>query len=179
MSDQRPDLTDAAATSQPEGQGPVTLEDRTDGGAPDTNQATTEPMSPTPDHPEPVGAPTIAEMNVGAGDPQAPNHASAAPREAVAPGAPPGDLSRPGPPAQHAGGTVERAPGQHDDAPDGESVETDVAAGAARMAEAGSSRTGTDGHGDTASAPAAGDGPLAGSSQTQVPVEGVRQPSKS
>ncbi len=66
------------AASQPEdiaGDGPVTIEDRTEPGgqgSPDTNQAKTEPLSPTPDHPEPVAVPELDTMNVGAADPQAP-----------------------------------------------------------------------------------------------------------
>jgi len=78
-----PPSTEPGAASQPEGDGPVTLGDRVDGGAPGANQSKTEPMSPTPDHPEPMGAPTLAEMNVGAADPQAPNHRAAKARPPV------------------------------------------------------------------------------------------------
>ena len=67
--------------SQPEGDGPVTLSDRTEPGgqgSPDTNQARTEAMSPTPDHPEPAAAvPDLGAMNVGSADPQSPSHPSA------------------------------------------------------------------------------------------------------
>jgi hypothetical protein len=77
----RKDRTDVGVVSEPEGDGPVTLADRTKPGgqgSPDTNQAKTEPMSPTPDHPEPLAAPDLADMSVGAADPQAPSHPSAA-----------------------------------------------------------------------------------------------------
>jgi len=77
---QDPQATGAA--SQPEdtsGDGPVTLSDRTEPGgqgSPDTNQAKTEPLATT-EHPEPLGAPDLSSMNVGAGDPQAPRHPAA------------------------------------------------------------------------------------------------------
>ena len=64
--------------SQPEdasGDGPVTLEDRTEPsgqGSPDTNQGKTEPMAPDTEHPEPLAVPSLADMNVGGADPQAP-----------------------------------------------------------------------------------------------------------
>ena len=69
--------------SQPEdtqGDGPVTLSDRTEPGgqgSPDTNQAKTEPMAPTTEHPEPLAVPDLDSMNVGGADPQAPRHPDA------------------------------------------------------------------------------------------------------
>ena len=71
------------AASQPEdtsGDGPVTLSDRTEPGgqgSPDTNQGKTEPFAPTTEHPEPMGAPDLSSMNVGAADPQLPSHPAA------------------------------------------------------------------------------------------------------
>ncbi|MCW2680150.1 MAG: hypothetical protein JWM62_1551 [Frankiales bacterium] len=69
--------------SQPEdtqGDGPVTLSDRTEPGgqgSPDTNQAKTEPMDPTGTHSEPLEVPDLDSMNVGGADPQAPRHPDA------------------------------------------------------------------------------------------------------
>ena len=59
----------------------MTLSDRTEPGgqgSPDTNQGKVEPLSPTTEHPEPLGAPDLSSMNVGAADPQAPRHPAAA-----------------------------------------------------------------------------------------------------
>ena len=73
----------SGAASQPEdvsGDGPVTLSDRTEPGgqgSPDTNQGRTEPLAPTTEHPEPLGAPDLSSMNVGAADPQIPSHPAA------------------------------------------------------------------------------------------------------
>jgi hypothetical protein len=71
------------AASQPEdtsGDGPVTLSDRTEPGgqgSPDTNQGKAEPFAAATEHPEPMGAPDLSSMNVGAADPQAPRHPAA------------------------------------------------------------------------------------------------------
>jgi len=78
------DADQPGAASQPEdlvGDGPVTIEDRTEPGgqgSPDTNQGKTEPLSPTTEHPEPMGAPDLDTMSVGVTDPQAPRHPGAA-----------------------------------------------------------------------------------------------------
>jgi hypothetical protein len=75
---------EAAASNRPEdvhGDGPVTLEDRTEPGgqgSPGANQGKTEPMSPSGTHSEPLAPPDLDEMNVGGGDPQAPRHPGAA-----------------------------------------------------------------------------------------------------
>jgi hypothetical protein len=67
-----------------EGAGPVGLEDRTrtdEKGSPATNQAKAEPIAPTPGHRDPTAPltpPLLQDMNVGAGDPQAPSHRAAA-----------------------------------------------------------------------------------------------------
>ena len=74
--------TDTGQVSQPQGDGPVTLSDRTQPGgegSPDTNQGKTEPMSPTPDHPEPLAVPDLDDMSVGAAAAQLPSHPAAAP----------------------------------------------------------------------------------------------------
>ena len=175
------------ASSQPEGDGPVELSDRTEPGgegSPDTNQATSEPMSPTPDHPEPAAVPTLAEMNVGSADPQSPSHPAGLAPVATSGGAPPQQLSGAGTDADATAGTgstgaAQRAPGSLGELPSGEAVGVDVDAGAARMAPAGGpgDRPGlSSGHGDTDSAPATGDAPLEGSSQEQPVVTGVRLP---
>ena len=86
-------INEPGAPSQPEdtqGDGPVTLSDRTEPGgqgSPDTNQAKTEPMSPTTEHPEPLEAPDLDSMNVGGADPQAPRHPAALRSETSATGA--------------------------------------------------------------------------------------------
>ena len=75
------DSTDVGTVSEPQGDGPVTLSDRTapgGEGSPDTNQGKTEPMSPTPDHPDPLGAPDLDSMGIGAAGPQLPSHPAAA-----------------------------------------------------------------------------------------------------
>ena len=88
---------DVGEVSQPEGDGPVTLSDRTEPGgegSPDTNQGKTEPISPT-DHPDPPVAPSLEDMSVGAAAPQLPSHPAAA------------DTA---PPGSYAGGDAGDAP---------------------------------------------------------------------
>ena len=72
---------DVGQVSQPEGDGPVTLSDRTapgGEGSPDTNQGKTEPIGPT-EHEKPLGAPDLESMNIGAAAAQLPSHPAAAP----------------------------------------------------------------------------------------------------
>ena len=159
---------DVGEVSQPQGDGPVTLSDRTapgGEGSPDTNQGKTEPMSPTPDHPEPLAAPSLEEMSVGAAAAQLPSHPAAAPLSPPGsygggalgdqpmglggPGVVPSD-DRPqvdtetstgrahGPtgPVQQSSGEAHRAGGLNGVAPAGESIETDVEASATRMGAA-------------------------------------------
>lgn len=168
------------AVSQPEGDGPVTLDDRVEPGgqgSPDTNQPTTEPLSPTPDDPEPLGAPDLSSMNVGAGDPQAPRHDALADATPVpGPGAWSGDDEPVGPESGSAGGAAHRAPGLQGRVPQGESVDTDVDAGAARMATPPVSGEQTEGQGDAEPAPVSGDGAAPGTSEQQPPVLGSRIP---
>lgn len=156
------------AVSQPEGEGPVTLSDRTEPagkGSPDTNQAKTEPISPTPDHPEPLAAPDLADMSAGGAAEQLPNHPAAA--EQAPPGSyaggqagtAPADLTGPGSapseerplldsttstgrahgplkPVQQTSGEAHRVGGLNGVPPEGESIETDTEGGATRMGAA-------------------------------------------
>lgn len=159
---------DVGQVSQPEGDGPVTLSDRTapgGEGSPNTNQAKTEPMSPTPDHPEPLAAPDLDSMGIGAAAAQLPSHPAAAPlspagsygggdagtspRGLGGPGVRP-DQDRPqidtttstgrerGPvaPVQHTSGEAHRAGGLNGVTPEGESIETNTEGGATRMGAA-------------------------------------------
>jgi len=159
---------DVGTVSEPQGDGPVTLSDRTapgGEGSPDTNQGKTEPMSPTPDHPDPMAAPELEQMNAGAAAAQLPSHPAAAslsppgsygggdageqPRGLGGPGAQPSEM-RPdidtttstgrerGPvkPEQQTSGEAHRAGGLNGLTPQGESIETDVEASATRMGAA-------------------------------------------
>jgi hypothetical protein len=160
--------SDTGQVSQPEGDGPVTLADRTapgGEGSPDTNQGSTEPMSPTPDHPQPLAVPELSDMNVGAADPQAPSHAAAAalsppgsygggavgdqPLGLGGPGTQPhetrpevdeatstGRAHGPVKPEQRTSGEAHRAGGLNGVVPEGESIETDTEGGATRMGAA-------------------------------------------
>ncbi len=170
--DDTPNADEPGGASQPEGDGPVTLGDRTEPGgqgSPDTNQAKAEPMSPTPDHPEPPAAPELSDMNVGAGDPQAPSHPAALGRTPGIDPSPAGSLGT------LSAGKAQRAPGSLGSVPAGESVETDLEAGAARMSTAGGPSSG---HGDTGPAPDSGDAPIEGSSEDQQVVSGARLPKR-
>ncbi len=169
FSRRRKDGTDDVGTvSEPQGDGPVTLADRTapgGEGSPDTNQGKTEPMSATPDHPEPMAAPSLEDMSAGAAAAQLPSHPAAAalsppgsygggavgdqPKGLGGPGVVPSD-DRPevdtgtstgrahGPvhPVQRTSGEAHRAGGLNGVAPAGESIETDVEGGATRMGAA-------------------------------------------
>ena len=160
--------TGVGAVSQPQGDGPVTLSDRTEpggAGSPDTNQGKTEPLSPTPDHPEPMAAPDLADMSVGAASAQLPHHPAAAatsppgsyaggavgdaPKGLGGPGTVPSedrpDIDVPtstgrahGPlnPEQHTSGQAHRVGGLNGRTPEGESIETNTEAGATRMGAA-------------------------------------------
>jgi hypothetical protein len=159
---------DAGQVSQPQGDGPVTLADRTapgGEGSPDTNQGKTEPMSPTPDHPETPAAPGLDEMSAGAAAAQLPSHPAAAPLSPAgsygggAVGAEPMGLGGPGVtpsadrpevdtgtstgrahgptgPVQQSSGEAHRAGGLNGVSPAGEQIETDVEASATRMGAA-------------------------------------------
>lgn len=193
------DVDQPGAASQPEdvaGDGPVTIEDRTEPGgqgSPDTNQAKTEPMSPTTAHPEPMAAPDLDSMNVGSADPQAPRHPGALRSETSATGAYAHEaagqeltrLSADGTTPEAAAvdtqlstGTAHRAPGIQGETPVGESVTTDTAAGAARMGPQAldSEPSQAPGQGDDASVPSSGTSPLEGSSQEHQVVTGIKLP---
>lgn len=177
-------------------------------GSPDTNQGKTEPMAPDTEHPEPLAVPSLDQMNVGGADPQAPRHPGAlgsgtsgtggyahepAGTEPTAmAGSRSGDLSAPevdtttstgrapGPeqPQQDSTGTSHRAPGLQGSTPEGEAVETDVAAGAARLGpQALDSRDGVSpGQGDDHGVPSSGTSATPGTSQEHRIVSGVRLP---
>ena len=185
------------APSQPEGDGPVTLKDRTEPGgrgSPDTNQGKTEPMSTTNDDSEGFDTPSLASMNVGANDAQAPAHPAAqapAPSSgAIGPLGSSGSEAGSGhatgqvqPGGSLPGGEAHHAPGLQGTTPAGEAVSVDVAAGAAAMhttpvagGPAGPHGEDTSGSGDAGPSPAAGDGPLAGSSEELPVVQGIRRP---
>lgn len=121
------------------GTGPVTIEDRVSReGSPGSNQAKTEPMPPSGTHEEPLLPPELGDMNVGAGDPQAPSHpavtSAGGSSSDTHPGTAPTGLGGAEQPLQDSTGIAHRAPGLQGSTPAGEAVETDVDAGAARMA---------------------------------------------
>ena len=101
---------DADSPADTRGDGPATLEDRTEPGgqgSPATNQAKSEPMPSTAGHRDPnapLEPPLLEDMNVGAADPQRPSlpTASSAPTSSAqapasaTPSSAPQDLSGPG-----------------------------------------------------------------------------------
>ena len=203
------------APSQPEdvqGDGPVTLEDRTQPGgqgSPDTNQAKAEPMDATGTHSAPLAPPSLDQMNVGGADPQAPHHPDAL-RSGMSPtgayahepaGQQPTDLSgsgttpdqtrphedvtastgrAPGPekPVQETTGEAHRAAGLNGTTPEGESIDTDVEAGAARMGPQALDSTAGEmpGQGEDQSVPSSGTAPTPGTSEEHRIVSGVKLP---
>ena len=206
----RKSSSDVGQVSQPEGEGPVTLEDRTEpggAGSPDTNQGKTEPLSPTPDHPEPLAVPDLGDMNVGAADPQLPSHPAAGelsppgsyagggvgeqPLGLGGPGTEPqetrpeiddatstGRAHGPLKPVAQTSGEAHRVGGLNGRTPEGESIGTDVEAGATRMGDAPPDAVPglSSGHGDTGGSPAPGDALSLGTSEAQPKVEGIRLP---
>lgn len=192
-------INEPGEASQPEdtqGDGTVTLSDRTapgGQGSPGANQAKHETVLDLPD---------LDGMNVGSADPQAPRHPGALRSETSASGsyaheaadqastrfspdgstpgaaAPAPAAVDPAQPRQTSSGTAHRAPGLDGQTPDGESVTTDTAAGAARMGpQATDSTPGqSPGQGDDASVPSSGTAPLEGSSQEHQVVKGIRLP---
>lgn len=194
------------------GDGPVTIEDRVEPGgegSPGSNQAKTEPMSPTGTHSEPMAPPDLDQMNVGTTDPQLPRHPAAAGSDTSLTGGyshepagvePTGlsgsgttpDATRPaidtttstgrapGPekPVQVTTGTAHRVGGLQGTTPEGESVESDVEAGAARMGpQAVDSTAGeSPGQGDDQGVPSSGTSPLPGTSEEHRIVAGIKLP---
>ncbi len=86
----------------------------------------------------------------------------------------------PGPeqPVQLSSGTAHRAPGIDGQTPEGESVTTDVHAGAARMGPQATDSTAGEspGQGDDASVPSSGTAPAEGTSQEHRIVAGIKLP---
>ena len=86
----------------------------------------------------------------------------------------------PGPekPVQVTSGTAHRAPGLDGEVPEGESVTTDVAAGAARMGPQALDSTPGDspGQGDDASVPTPAVAPATGTSEEHRIVSGIKLP---
>jgi hypothetical protein len=192
-----------------EGAGPVGLEDRTrtdEKGSPATNQGKAEPIPPTPGHGDPAAPaaepPTLAQMNVGAADPQAPSHPAVSTPPGPLTGAPPTALGGPGAapaesrpltdpttatgldlgpekPYQHTDGTSHRAPGMVGATGSGEAVDSDVHAGAARMQglhPADSSTPDMSVPADTGGVPSSGGTPAPGTSEELTAVRGTKLP---
>jgi hypothetical protein len=171
-------------------------------------QAKSEPMPPTPVHPDPVAPlspPGLEEMMVGANDPQAPRHPAAAgsglavdapvatgstslggPGKAPADERPVPDLATstgtdtgPAEPVSQTPGESHRAPGLQGATGVDETVETDVESSAAQMGPAGpSSAPAPTGPGDTAGVPSSGTVPLMHSSEEHAAVRGARTPAE-
>lgn len=165
----------AAATSTPDGGGPVRLGERTSGGSPAANQSKTEPYPPSSGHAAPAGssgaapggeAPTGVpqeQLGVGAADPQAPSHpgVAARPFTDVASGA--GPVST---------GQAQRATGSQG-VPE-EPIETDRAASGTAMTTP--APTFSDAPGDAKTVPVVSHESLEGSSETAPTVQGARTP---
>lgn len=199
----------ASASQYDDGKGTVGLADRLGGSAPDTNQAKAEPVPPTPGHADPTGTgphstppevPELGDMNAGMALSQvaspivleartaAPGRTldDAAAQEATASGqdrqttaATSGtglDL-----PASQSTGTAHRAPGQQGELPEGESVESDITAGAARMAPGGGpdqTMPAESYPGDSQGVNVPHEQPMEGTSQEQGIVHGVKDPAR-
>lgn len=209
------DAQDATASNTPEdenGDGPVTLSDRTapgGQGSPGSNQARPEPVPDAGPDQDALTPPDLGSMNVGGADPQAPRHpdalrsgtSSTGAYAQADPGREPTRLSgdgttpdaarpeidpttstgrAPGPeqPLQQTAGTAHRAPGLDGTTPEGESVDSDTAAGAARMGpEALDSTAGrSPGQGDDATVPSSGTSAASGTSEEHRIVSGIKLP---
>lgn len=203
----RGDEPGASASQYDDGKGTIGLGDRIGGAAPDTNQAEAEPMPPTPGHADPVGTgphstppevPELGDMNAGMALSQvasptvletgAVGPGRALPESAAPHGSPAGQDrparetpsgAEPGLSAGSSTGTAHRAPGLQGELPDGETVESDTTAGAARMAPGG----GPDQTPPAQSYPGDSQGvnvpheqPMEGTSQEQGIVHGVKDP---
>lgn len=176
-------------------------------GSPVGNQGKAEPMPTTPGHRDPnapLEPPSLADMNVGATDPQSPRHPAAAGSGLaldVDPAAAPADLGgagtvpsedRPVPsagsstgratgpelPVSASDGSSHRAPGLAGTTGPDEAVETDVVSSAARMGPSGApSLPPTDAPGDAQGVPVPSHDPAAGTSEEHAAVRGARTPS--
>jgi hypothetical protein len=190
---------------------PVSLDDRTDPGSsgggytgsPVGNQGKAEPMPVTPGHPDPnapLEPPPLAQMNVGADDPQTPRHPVAAgsalttaapapgPAQLGGAGTPPAE-QRPGPslgvstgrstgpenPDPVSTGNAHKAPGLVGATGPDEALETDVESGARRMSPSGApSLPPTAAPGDAADVPVPSHDPALGTSEEHAAVRGAR-----
>jgi len=171
----------AGSTPSADGAGVADSGDRTGTGAPAANQGKTEPMptgagdegAPASSEPE---LPDLDGMNVGAADPQAPNHAAAG---AAADRAAAGMDSVPGGevPVAPGTGTPEafRAPGSNGTGGGSEQIDTDVEASAERTNPVGADGADS-GAGDAAGVPVVSEDAAAGTSQDSAEVQGTRTP---
>lgn len=211
---------DVSAPEDTRGEGTVGLADRTapgGQGSPDTNQAKTEPMPPTPGHADPSGTgphteppdvPALGSMNAGAANASAAHPvgvglgtgtaapagsaswAAAAdpPRGPAASGSVPADErpvlgssastgrgSGPELPEAQTTGEAHRAPGLMGQPGAGESVETDVDAGAAR-ARPDRPVTPLTRSGDPHGVSVPSSDAAVGTSEEQPAVEGIKTP---
>ena len=149
-------------------------------GSDAANQSKTEAMPPTQGHADPdaareptrVETPDLESMNVGAGDPQAPNHdgAAGATAQPSLTGTPAEERS-----LQDMPGVGYRQPGSLGSTGPDEQIDTDVERSAANTTPAGT--TGTDsGPGDAAGVPVVSAYPAEGTSETSGVVQGTRTP---
>lgn len=183
---------------EPGGEGsPGSNQGRTEPMSPSGTHA--EPMAPPDlegmnvgaDDPQAPRHPAAAGSATSATGGYADEPAGAAPTNLSGPGATPDQVRpvvdtttstgrAPGPeqPVQGSSGTSHRAPGLQGVPGTGESVETDVSAGAARMGpQALDSRSaGSPGQGDDQGVPSSGSEPAAGTSEEHRVVAGVRLP---
>jgi hypothetical protein len=178
-----PHGTEPGANSTPaaDGAGVADSGDRTGAGAPAANQSKTEPIPPgAGDEGAPAQAeprlPDLDSMNVGAADPQAPNHAAAgttADRAAAGMDPVPGSEV----PAPLSTGAAEafRAPGSNGSEGGSEQIDTDVATSADRTNPVGAQGADS-GPGNAAGVPVVSEDAAVGTSQDSAEVQGTRTP---
>lgn len=136
------------------------------------NQAKSEPMPSTSGHRDPNAAlepPLLEDMNVGAGDPQAPRHPAAAGSGLPLDVEPEPRGATPADPA-----TASHVPGVMGDTGPDESVETDVEASAAALGPSGSTRPAEPG--DAQGVPVPSPDAAPGTSEQHGVVRGARTP---
>ena len=150
----------------------------TDDASRAANQGKTEPMPPTGAHDDPDAAPgpstverpDLDSMNVGAADPQAPSHPSAAGFTEALDTGPSADGT-----AQGSTGMAFRAPGSDGEQPASEQIDTDAALSAARTNPVGTAGTAS-GPGDAASVPVVSEDSSPGTSEDSAEAQGSRTP---
>ena len=150
----------AAAASTPEGDGPITLGDRTGGGVPASNQRQGSPPAAAADVPAPV---PVDDLNVGAADAQSPSHQAASTRPFV-------DAASGAAPA--GSGTAQRATGSQGVAQ--EPIETHRTLSAAAMGAP--SVGGAQAPGDAQGVPVVSSDAAEGTSESAPIVKGARTP---